>query len=158
MSNDLKKGGKFNRSIKNIMINPAYQMRYIGWLTGTGLTLVLMNSLTFYLFTKENYSLLVDLGPMTDEAKQQLYSELGQIIMYLVLGSTIFLILVTLVGLIFSHRTAGPLYHFKRVFSEIKNGNPKARVRLRPTDDFQEVADTFNEMMDVLEKSQIPKS
>ncbi|MBI3557250.1 MAG: methyl-accepting chemotaxis protein, partial [Deltaproteobacteria bacterium] len=84
--------------------------------------------------------------------KQQLYAELRQIIGWLMLGNGAFLGVIALIGLIYSHRTVGPLYHFKRVFDEIKGGNMTARVRLRPKDDFQDVAVAFNEMMDALNK------
>lgn len=151
MSDDMNtKGGKSNRSVKNILINVRYQLKYIFWLSSTGLVLMLANSATFYFFVKENYALLVELSPMTDEAKQQLYSELYQIIGYLVAGNLFFLVLISLLGLVYSHRTAGPLYHFKRVFNDVKQGNKNARVKLRPTDDFRDVADAFNEMMDSL--------
>jgi methyl-accepting chemotaxis protein len=143
---------KYKRSLKNLWLNPQYQGKYIFWISFTGLILVIINSSTFYFFTKENYALLVDLSPMTDEAKMQLYKELKQIIMYLVLGNLLFLIIVSILGLVFSHRTVGPMYHFKRVFREIQNGNLKSRVRLRPKDDFKDVALAFNEMMDSIEK------
>ncbi|HUP57138.1 MAG TPA: methyl-accepting chemotaxis protein, partial [Bdellovibrionota bacterium] len=64
------------------------------------------------------------------------------------LGSIAFLIGVAVIGMVMSHRTAGPLYHFKRIFEEIKNGKLDARIRLRPKDDFQDVGQAFNEMMD----------
>ena len=138
----------YKRKLSNIFINPKYQMRYIFWLTGTGFTLVFANTLVFYWYVKENYQFLVEMSPMTDEAKAQLFKELSNILVILSLTSALFLLFVAFVGLIYSHRTAGPLYHFQRVFQEIKNGNRSARIRLRPNDDFKEVANTFNEMMD----------
>lgn len=144
---------KFKRSLKNYWLNPSYQGRYIFWISMTGLALVALNSSVFYYFTKENYSLLVDLSPMTDEAKNQLYKELKQIIAYLVSGNLVFLAVCAFLGLLFSHRTVGPMYHFKRVFKEIQAGKTSTRVRLRPKDDFKDVAQGFNDMMDSLEKS-----
>ncbi len=140
----------YKRSVKNLWINPSYQRKYIFWVTLTGLILIFSYSFIFYFFTKENYAILVDLSPMTDEAKQQLYKEMYQIVGLLIIGSILFLSLVSCIGLIYSHRTAGPLYHFKRIFYEVKNGNLSARVKLRPKDDFKDVAQAFNEMMDSL--------
>ncbi len=142
----------YKRSLKNLWLNPQYQGRYIFWISMTGLALIAANSSIFYFFTKENYALLVDLSPMTDEAKMQLYSELNKIVMLLIGGNAFFLLMVSIFGLVFSHRAAGPLYHFRRVFNDIKNGKVESRVRLRPKDDFKEVATTFNEMMDSLDK------
>ena len=140
------------RKIKNLIINPQYQMRYIFWLTGSGLVLVVLNTLIFYSKVRENYEFLVEMSPMTDEAKSLLFQELRHIAWSIGFSSIAFLLLVAILGVVVSHRTAGPLYHFQRIFNEIKKGRMDARVRLRPKDDFQNVAVTFNEMMDQLEK------
>ena len=141
-----------NRSLKNILINPAYQFKYVVWVSLTGFTLIAANALIFYTYIKENYMLLVDLSPMDDAAKAQLYHELQEILIKLGVVSFIFLILAAILGIKLSHATAGPLYHFKRVFNEIKSGKVDARVRLRPTDDFKDVAQAFNDMMDSVQK------
>lgn len=136
------------RQLKNYIINPKYQLRYVFWLTSSGFILVAVNAWLAYSYIKENYITLVDLSPMTDEAKAQLYAELRHLIYSLSGVSILFLLIVMLLGIILSHRTAGPLYHFKRVFESIASGNHAARVRLRPNDEFQEVAASFNQMMD----------
>lgn len=141
---------KKNRRISNFLINPKYQFKYIFWLGLTGISLVLLYSGLFYFYMKENYAILVELSPMEDSAKQQLYRELNQIIMLLAGISFVFLLIVSVLGVIMSHRTAGPLYHFKRIFNQIKDGDMNARVRLRPKDDFQDVAATFNSMVDAI--------
>lgn len=146
------KTGAHQRSIKNILINPKYQFKYTFWLTASGLLLVLLNALMFYFKIKENYDILVELSPMTDDAKAQLYHELRMVILQLSGTSLVFVALTGLFGIVYSHRTAGPLYHFRRVFEQIKAGNLNARVRLRPNDDFKEVAQAFNDMMDSLNR------
>jgi methyl-accepting chemotaxis protein len=137
-----------NRKFKNLLINPSYQLKYVLWINATGLVLIVLYSVLVYHYVSENYAILVDLSPMNDEAKTQLYSELKEIILRMGLVSVGFLGAVSMVGVLFSHRTAGPLYHFKKIFSEIRAGNRAARVKLRPKDDFQDVAQAFNDMMD----------
>jgi methyl-accepting chemotaxis protein len=134
----------------NILINPRYQLKYVLWLSATGLTLVVFYSAIIYRYISENYKILVDLSPMDDATKAQMYSELKHLILVLGGSSIGFLALASVLGLVVSHRTAGPLYHFKRVFGEIKSGKLDTRVRLRPGDDFQDVAGSFNEMMDAI--------
>jgi methyl-accepting chemotaxis protein len=141
---------KNHRKLGNYLINPRYQLKYIFWLGVTGMTLVVLYSLLFYFFMRENYDVLVELSPMDDAVKQQLYHELNHIILLLGGVSFLFLIIVAFLGVILSHRTAGPLYHFKKVFGRIKDGDLAARVRLRPNDDFQDVAASFNSMVDAL--------
>ena len=138
----------YRRSALRIVINPKYQIKYIFFLSASALSIILSYSFLTYYYVKENYSLLIELSPMTDESKLQLYSELNHLILRILGCSLLFIVTVSLLGLIFSHRTAGPLYHFKKVFNEIKKGNKSARIHLRPKDDFQDVAKEFNEMMD----------
>jgi HAMP domain-containing protein len=51
-----------------------------------------------------------------------------------------------------THRAAGSVYHIKRVIDEIRSGNIKELVHLRPKDEFQDVAKSFNQIMDELQK------
>ena len=139
-----------NRSIKNLLINPAYQLKYVFWVSTAGVTLIVANALIFYYYIRENYSILVELSPMDDAAKSQLYSELNEIIIKLGIFGLVFVLITAFIGIKMSHRTAGPMYHFKRIFGDIKNGKIEARVRLRPDDDFKDVANAFNEMMDTV--------
>jgi methyl-accepting chemotaxis protein len=140
------------RKLKNYLINPTYQLKYVGWLALTGFVLFIFYALNIYFHIKENYSILVELSPMTADAKAQLYRELYALIFKLSCGSIVFVILVMGIGLVMSHRTAGPLYHFKRIFDAIREGNMDARINLRPKDDFLDVAKSFNDMMDKISK------
>lgn len=136
------------RKFRNILINPRYQLKYVFWLSASGLALTLLYSAIFYFFTRENYTILVDMSPMDAAAKDQLHRELGQIVVMMGVISLGFLSVVCALGVWMSHRTAGPLFHFKRVFAAIQSGDTSARIRLRPGDDFQDVAGAFNAMMD----------
>jgi signal transduction histidine kinase len=126
-------------------------LKYIFWLFISGLILVSGISFVFYKYISENYSLLVELSPMTDVVKTQLAAELNVIVFSILFGSLVFLILVSMMGLIFSHRVAGPIFHISRVLSEIRDGNVDARITLRPKDEFQELADEVNKTLDFLD-------
>ena len=127
---------KNRRKIKNLLINPQFQLKYIFWLTWTGLMLFIFFAINLYVHIKENYSILVDLSPMTPEAKHQLYYELDALVVKLSVGSLVFLSGCGDTGLVMSHRAAGPLFHMKRVFEAIRSGKRSERVHLRPKDDF----------------------
>lgn len=139
---------KKQRKISNLLVNPQFQMRYIFWITGTGFVLVSALNFVFYSFIKENYLSLVELSPMSDEVKKQLFTELNQLVIIIIIFSILFLIFASFVGLVFSHKAAGPIYHIQRVIKEISSGHLNARVHLRPQDEFQETAQDFNNLMD----------
>jgi methyl-accepting chemotaxis protein len=141
------------RSWKNYLIDPSFQLRYASWLSGTGLLLVAAITSVFYFYIRENYAILVDLSPMTDDAKALLYDELNQIITKLALISFTFVMVITVIGIVISHRAAGAVYHFKKIFRKVTEGDATARIQLRPNDDFQEAAKEFNLMMETLKQS-----
>ncbi len=150
MSTTEEKYYKSQRKLKNFWINPEFQKKYVKAIFLVGMVLALLNSAVFYFFTRENYTLLVDLSPMTDEVKQQLYSELRWILFFLLAGNGVFLSLVTLLGVVFSHRAAGPMFNLVKTCQKIRDGQTDVRVKFRPGDDFPEVANAVNEMLDAL--------
>lgn len=138
------------RKVSNFIINPHYQWKYIlGLLLSGGIMVVLLLGIS-YAYIRENYDILVDLSPMTEQTKALLYQELAKLVRILVVTAAFFLGLVFLAGVYFSHKAAGPLHNFKRVFADIKAGRKDTRVHLRPGDEFQEIAQEFNSMMDQL--------
>lgn len=54
-------------------------------------------------------------------------------------------------GVVFSFKFAGPLYRFKRFFSDLKDGRWDARCRLRKGDDLQDICDSINEALQSME-------
>ncbi|MGH7407039.1 MAG: HAMP domain-containing protein [Candidatus Methylomirabilales bacterium] len=59
-------------------------------------------------------------------------------------------VLLTIHSVFASHRIAGPLYRFRRVFEAVAAGNLTARAIIRKNDYLGTVADTINEMIATL--------
>lgn len=51
------------------------------------------------------------------------------------------------VTLFFSHKIAGPLYHFKKAMQALEGGDFSQDFRIRQLDQLQDVADAFNAMI-----------
>jgi len=62
----------------------------------------------------------------------------------------IVLALLALHSVIVSHRIAGPLYRFRRVFEAVAAGDLSVRARLRKHDYLMPEADALNEMLEAL--------
>ena len=140
------------RQLSNLLINPKFQKKYVFWVSSTGIILTCINATIIYFFTKENYEFLVEMLEMTEEARGQMYQELYQIIGLLGVSSIVFMIIVSIWGIILSHRVAGPLHKLKMSIENIKNGETDTRVFFRKNDHFQDLAISFNDMMDELTK------
>jgi len=56
--------------------------------------------------------------------------------------------LIFLLGLLFSHRIAGPLYRIEKTLIEITKGNLTLKIKLRQGDELTSLADIINTMTD----------
>jgi HAMP domain-containing protein len=68
------------------------------------------------------------------------------------LVNLLIIVAIAAAALFVTHRAAGSVYHMKRVIDEIKSGNTRERVHLREKDEFQDLARSFNAMMDEVQK------
>ena len=71
----------------------------------------------------------------------------------LVLAIVVFLLLVIgALSIYVTHKIAGPMHALKKGFQIVASGDRNYRVTFRPDDEFAEVAEEFNKMMDSLTK------
>ena len=74
------------------------------------------------------------------------------IISSLVITNLVSIIVVSGLMLFYSHRIAGPVYKIRKAMGQVENGQFGSDVNLRIKDEFQELADSFNLMIDGLRK------
>lgn len=135
-----------------MLVNSRHQLYYIFVLTILSGALSSIVAYFIHGLIKENYRILVDLSPMSDEMKELLYTELSQMVWMLLGFAALFTTTVFFLSLYFTHRSAGAMYNFKKTCRQVKSGKFGSRINLRKHDDFKDVALAFNEMMDRLEK------
>ena len=146
--------GHKKRKLRNFLIRPGLQLRFTLKIAGAALIISALNIVVFYHYIKENYEIFID--PLTKaqlidaQTSQVLYQELSNISTTLITLSALFTLASILIGVVLTHKIAGPMVAFKRTFSQIKEGNTDARIYLRPRDEFKDVALSFNEMMDTV--------
>ena len=56
-------------------------------------------------------------------------------------------------GILLTHRIAGPIGKFRRAMETVTQGDPTQRLTSRQGDDFPEIAEAFNAMMDSLTRN-----
>lgn len=61
--------------------------------------------------------------------------------------------LIFILGLLFSHKIAGPVYKIERTIYEIAKGNLGLRIRLRKGDELWDLAEVINTMTETLSNS-----
>lgn len=101
--------------------------------------------------TKNNYDFFTTFGSAGDVMKSQLRVQLMQMFKLLSVVGLLFIASLFVIGIVISHKTAGPLYQYHKVLEALLNGEQQARITTRDGDDFKEVAVLFNQ---VIEKMQ----
>ena len=82
---------------------------------------------------------------------QPIYDEFFHIAASFFYKILIYLLFVVIISAFLSHKMAGPVYRFEQVCKAIAKGDFSQRVHLRQGDQFVELQDDFNAMMDRVE-------
>lgn len=131
-----------NNSRKSYWINVKYQMSYCIKLVGIGIAFSLIAGTYCYTYFKV---MLIDLTGHNKAIEDRF---LIPYISTLVVITASLMVILFLVGLIFSHRSAGPIYAFERFLEDLFNG--KARpLKLRAGDELrhlEELAERISKM------------
>jgi len=131
------------RNISRLILTP-FQWRFTILIAGSAFLTCSVLYGVFYSFVQENYKLLIELSPMTEEVKKQLNSE-AHFLSWIAIGaSCVFTILSVIWGMLFSHRLVGPVFNMAHVVKSFREGHREARVQLRRNDEFKKLADELN--------------
>ena len=120
------------------------------WVTLPGITITFASILGLKWSTEKIFRELALSGVLTDQAIEVVAHQMRGTFSTIVFATFFFALLIALLGIMLSHRAAGALFHFRTVFQKVRSGDKEARIHLRKYDDFQEVADVANEMLDSL--------
>lgn len=130
---------------KKFLVNPNFQLRFIGWMAGVALIVILIfYSAHLYFFRSYmNQGKAAGLPPhhifftfLSDQ-----YRSMNWIIA--ITSVTVF-IMIFFAGLILSHRIAGPLNRFSEHMDNCWKDKKLSKVRFRSEDYFQELAEAYN--------------
>ncbi len=150
-------GHKHQRYIKNFLINPQFQLKYVFWMVSTGAALAFTYSILFYNFANDTYKLIIEISKVPIETQAIMHYQLTKIILLQGVITFFFLCCIGMIGLLFSHRVAGPLYKLKSAFERVKKGEGQLRIYFRKYDEFQEVALEFNKMLDQIQGREVTR-
>ena len=95
---------------------------------------------------KEASDLQARAADLTAQAAQ-LESQQRRVLIALVAGLAMFVIVIGLAGIVFTHKIAGPIFKMKRLLREVGGGKLVLRERLRKGDELQHFFETFEQMV-----------
>jgi hypothetical protein len=83
--------------------------------------------------------------------RREIEELLGIMLPPLLVNDIVIMILVVVVGIVSTHRVAGPIYRMENDIDRVLSGESHARVRLRRGDAFPELAEKVNELIERLD-------
>jgi methyl-accepting chemotaxis protein len=126
---------------RTIFIKKNLQVRYM-------LLIVLSVLCGLAIMTLELTATLNELFDSYPVLVQPLYDEFGSIAAQFFYKIAIYVLFVIIISAVLSHKMAGPIYRFEQTFRQVAKGDFSQRVHLRKGDQFIEMQDEFNKMMD----------
>lgn len=133
---------------KRYIIKPAFQLRYTGVVLLAVFAVAVISVFTTY------YSSISLLGKKLANVYPQgmLVLTLREINLILIFRIFFLVPFIILIGILLSHKIAGPAYRIERTLREIGKGNFDIRIKLRKYDELVCIADAVNDMTSNLKK------
>ena len=138
---------------KTFLINPKFQIRFIGHL----IFAVAISIAIFYLAELFFFKEMMREGIEAKLPDDHVYFELilrQKALMdkvFMITGLIVFVFL-TIFGVLLSHRIAGPLYKLNMSFENMAQKRKVERISFRDKDYFQELPESFNKAIEALEE------
>ncbi len=134
------------------LIDRPFQIKYALFLSLVGgLIAALFGSHIFY-FLHEYFKVFMPDYQNNPSAIQFVLTEQKSILIYLAVLTLLVMSLLFFIGIIVTHRMAGPVMVIRKKMEDLCGDNFSARVRLRKGDEFVTLARTFNELAGHLDK------
>jgi nitrogen fixation/metabolism regulation signal transduction histidine kinase len=145
-----EKNGRNRRSIRNLMVFPAGQIRLVFAVPVGGLIsmLVILQALKGALGMR--LTAFITSPNHNAEGLSELVSAVNGIFNLGIIFLALCSILVAAFGIMLTHRYYGPLIPILRSLRAIREGDYTSRVRLRPGDELQDLARVVNEISEKL--------
>jgi hypothetical protein len=144
-----------NRSAKRLLLDKRFQLKYTAMIVSVAALLSLV--LGGFLFTKvrEN-SRMLDLEALGDSGfATQLESTDSELAWMIGLSLLCFMLVITLLSILITHRLAGPIYVMKRHLGTLAGGQIPQIRGLRKGDEFVQCHEVLVDAVSALEKQVI---
>jgi len=134
---------------KTYWINSKYQLRYCFILSAFGFAISLIAGVFSYTYIRVTLENMPNISLATREQFLQPY------ILTFAILSLSFCVILFFVGLILSHRAAGPIYAFEAFLKDLTKGKFR-RLKLRAGDEFMHLESVAKDLTDQLKKNAKP--
>jgi methyl-accepting chemotaxis protein len=135
------------------IINPKFQYKVILCGLSIGSIALILTFIANKMFFSRCYDVLLRSGIGGGDLLWQFMGQQERIMGGLFLGVLLIVMVISgLLGLIISHRIAGPMYKLHQSFQAVADGKRSHHLTFREEDFFHEIADIHNQAFSIIEK------
>ena len=133
---------------KQYIVRKEFQLKFIGLILGVVLLSSFIVGYTIY------YNSWVMLGgKLANVYPQGRLADIFRTVNIKILINVIFVTMLCMgIGIVTSHKIAGPIFRIKAFVMGLAAGNYSSRIRLRRGDDLQDLAEELNKLAEKLER------
>jgi len=132
---------------RRYLVRKGFQLRYVGLILAVALLSALISGYTVY----HNSWILLGDKLANVYPQGELVSIFRSVNVKLAINLIFISILCVGLGIIASHRIAGPVYRMKVFLTGVISGDYTKRLKLRKSDELTDLADVINRLVDKLE-------
>jgi hypothetical protein len=143
---NLGKGFKHQRSMRNILLRPEFQLKYSFYFVG--MTLITMGGvfLLFLLSLEDMIATLAVVYRIEPEVIGAIQDSLRTATFTTIVVGALFGLISVSLGIILTHRLIGPMVPIRRLIQQLSEGQYGIQGRLRNKDDYQDVMNDLNRL------------
>ena len=143
---DSNKGFRQQRSMRNILLRPEFQLKYSFYFVG--ITLITMGGvfLLFLLSLEDMISTLAVVYRIEPEVIGAIQDSLRTATFTTIIVGALFGLISVSLGIILTHRLIGPMVPIRRLIQQLTEGQYGIQGRLRNKDDYQDVMSDLNKL------------
>lgn len=140
------------RYIRNYLLNPFFQLKIAFYSILLTFLFCIACTGALYLNISEALDFILTLTDVPETAQEVLSSQLWATSRWILFLSVLYLLSMSLIAVLYTHKMIGPNVAFKRHVEALLMGDYKARTFLRKGDAFDEVATSLNALSKALEE------
>lgn len=140
---------------KKLLINPDFQLKIMGWMTGLALAPICIFFAAHYYFFWKLRKLGEDIQLDADHIYFRfIEGQSHDLFLIFILCAILTIIIVSVLGLLLSHKIAGPIHRLKTHFSRLGQGEKAGDLAFRNGDYFLDLPPVINEtLISITEKN-----
>ena len=139
------------RKVRNFLLNPSIQLAFALNIIVLSVFFVISVAFVIYFQLGDFIQNILNIADFDAKTLIALQGDWDKTLLWLGLFMVSFIVLLTILCVLYTHRLIGPTVAFKRHIDALNSGNYSSRVNLRDGDAFEDVAYKLNELAKTLE-------